>query len=100
MKGIPDFVDEIIVVDDASTDETAEVLHDLEDSRLAVVGHPVNQDVGGAMVTGFCRALESGAQLVVKMDGDGQMDSALPRLATRPDCSGGLRLHQRQPLSV
>jgi glycosyltransferase involved in cell wall biosynthesis len=74
IKGIPEFVDEIIVVNDAATDETGEVLGRVEDARLRVVYHPVNQGVGGAMITGFTLALDCGADVVVKMDGDGQMD--------------------------
>jgi len=74
IMGIPDFVDQIVVVDDASTDRTAESLREIESPRLAVLQHPVNQGVGGAVVTGFRAALEHGAELIVKMDGDGQMD--------------------------
>ncbi len=81
IKGVPECVDQIIVVDDASTDGTADALHGVEDHRLTVVRHAVNQGVGGAMVTGFRLALERGAEVVVKMDGDGQMDPAcLPAL--------------------
>lgn len=74
IKGMPEFVDDIIVVDDASLDRTAEVLDGVEDSRVTVLRHAVNQGVGGAMVTGYKFALGRGAAVVVKMDGDGQMD--------------------------
>jgi glycosyltransferase involved in cell wall biosynthesis len=81
VKGIPEFVDEILVVEDAGTDATVEVLGGIRDGRLTVVRHDVNQGVGGAMVTGFRLALERDAGVVVKMDGDGQMDPAyLPAL--------------------
>jgi glycosyltransferase involved in cell wall biosynthesis len=76
IKGIPDFVDRIIVVEDASTDETADVLREIDDPRLTVVRHATNRGVGAAMATGFRRALELGADVVVKMDGDDQMDPA------------------------
>ncbi len=81
VAGIPSIVDDIIVVDDAATDETAKVVSGLSEPRLTMVRHGANQGVGGAMVTGFRLALDRGADVVVKMDGDGQMDPAhLPSL--------------------
>jgi len=74
LAGIPDFIDTIIVVDDASTDGTAEVLDAVKDSRVTVLTHKINQGVGGATVTGFRNALALSADLIVKMDADGQMD--------------------------
>lgn len=74
IKGIPEFVDDIVVVDDASADETARILHTTQDPRVTPIHHSVNLGVGAAMVTGFKTALARGAQVVVKMDGDGQMD--------------------------
>jgi glycosyltransferase involved in cell wall biosynthesis len=72
---IPSFVQHIIVVDDASPDNTAHIVTSLQkkDSRLLLVRHKENQGVGGAMLTGFRKALELGAQIVIKIDGDGQM---------------------------
>lgn len=78
---LPPLVDTITVVNDAATDATAQQLATLDDPRLRVLTHPVNQGVGGAMVTGFRAVLEAGEGIVVKMDGDGQMDpAALPAL--------------------
>ncbi|WP_447986177.1 glycosyltransferase family 2 protein [Nitrospira sp. Nam74] len=74
LKTIPDFVDETIVVDDCGSDGTSRILAQLSDPRVTIVKHETNQGVGGAMVTGFKRALKEGAQIIVKMDGDGQMD--------------------------
>jgi glycosyltransferase involved in cell wall biosynthesis len=74
VKAVPDFVDVVIVVEDAATDETARVVRGLEDPRLTVVHHTVNQGVGAAMTTGFRTAFDRGVDIVVKMDGDGQMD--------------------------
>lgn len=70
VSGIPDFIDRIIIVNDKSPDN----LPDIEDSRLLVVEHDINQGVGGATVTGFSEALKDGADIVVKMDADNQMD--------------------------
>jgi glycosyltransferase involved in cell wall biosynthesis len=55
---------------------------------VVVIRHEANQGVGGAVVTGYRRALEDCAEAVVKLDGDGQMDPALiPRLV-RPLVEG------------
>jgi len=81
LKGLPAFVDGVTVVDDASTDATPEEIHAVADPRVTVVRHATNQGVGGAMVSGFREALRHGDGIVVKMDGDGQMDPRhLPRL--------------------
>lgn len=78
---VPDFVDHILVVDDCSSDNTADAAGKTGDPRVEVIRHTVNQGVGGATVTGFRRALALEADLVVKIDGDGQMDPAqLPSL--------------------
>jgi len=79
---LPPFVDTITVVDDASTDATAARLAAIDEPRLRLLSHSVNQGVGGAMVTGFRAVLAAGeGGIVVKMDGDGQMDPAyLPAL--------------------
>jgi glycosyltransferase involved in cell wall biosynthesis len=81
LKSLPDYVDAITVVDDGSRDGTAEAACGAADPRVRVLRHEVNQGVGGAMVTGFADALAAGEGIVVKMDGDGQMDPAmLPQL--------------------
>jgi glycosyltransferase involved in cell wall biosynthesis len=81
LKTMPDFVDSIIVVEDHGDDRTLEILAHLENKLVTVLKHEVNQGVGGAMITGFRKALQSGAELIVKMDGDGQMDPTyLPAL--------------------
>lgn len=86
VAGLPAFVDHIIVVDDASTDRTAEKLAALKaihQDRLLVIRHPQNQGVGGAIVTGYEAALHIARErhLVAVMAGDAQMDPEdLPRL--------------------
>ena len=83
LQAIPLYIKHIIVVDDASPDSSAELVAAAfkDDGRLHLLRHPSNQGVGGAMVTGYRQALALGAQIVVKIDGDGQMDvSYLPRL--------------------
>jgi glycosyltransferase involved in cell wall biosynthesis len=81
IKSVPAFVDAITVVDDASTDATHEEILAAGDPRVSVVRHTDNQGVGGAMISGFREALRAGDGIIVKMDGDGQMDPQhLPRL--------------------
>jgi len=79
VNGIPGFVDHIIVVDDESTDKTAEKLTELKSKhgdRLVVIRHPRNLGVGGAIVTGYEEALRIAPtrHLVAVMAGDAQMD--------------------------
>lgn len=75
LSAMPAFVEHIVVVDDASRDGTAAAIARAvgRDGRVHVASHAENQGVGGAMVTGFRKAIELGADIVVKMDGDGQM---------------------------
>ena len=81
VRSVPAWADHIIVVDDGSTDRTSDAVRGLRDSRLVVLQHSENRGVGAAVVTGFAKAAELGAQILVKMDGDGQMDPAcLPAL--------------------
>jgi len=94
---VPATVRHIIVVDDASPDELQAVLAAVRDPRLVTLRHAANRGVGGAMKTGFSKALELGADIVVKVDGDGQMDPALvpqflaPILAGEADITKGNR---------
>lgn len=74
IRAIPALVSEIIVVDDASPDDTAQIVGGLGDPRVHLLRHERNGGVGAAMITGYRRALELGVDIVVKMDGDDQMD--------------------------
>ena len=81
VRTMPAFVDRIFVVDDCSTDGTADAARGCGDPRVTVLRTPRNLGVGGATVTGYRHALDAGAEIVVKMDGDGQMaPDALPAL--------------------
>jgi glycosyltransferase involved in cell wall biosynthesis len=85
LHGLPSYLKFIIVVDDASPDHTGDLVATLakRDRRIVLLRHAQNRGVGGAMVSGFRKALELGAQIVVKIDGDGQMDiDNLPQLLT------------------
>jgi len=74
---IPSYVDRIYVVDDASTDTTADILAQLNDPRLRVLTHEENRGVGAANATAFQAALTEGAAIVATLAGDGQMDPSI-----------------------
>jgi len=83
LESVPSYVRHVVVIDDCSTDKTADVIADYaaQNKRIDLIRHEKNQGVGGAMVSGFKRALELRAQIVVKVDADGQMSmSDLPSL--------------------
>lgn len=74
IKTMPEFIDHIVVLDDASTDKTFEIASTSGDARVFVIKHEVNHGVGGAIISGHKKALEYGADISVVMAGDGQMD--------------------------
>jgi glycosyltransferase involved in cell wall biosynthesis len=76
LRGIPDFVDRIFVVDDASADATAERVRELADSRIELIRHDRNGGVGAAIVTGYKRARDERMDVTAVMAGDNQMDPA------------------------
>ena len=92
VERVPADIRHIIVVDDASPDNLQEVLASIPDPRLTVLRHDVNRGVGGAMKTGFAKALELGADIIVKVDGDGQMNPALIPQFIEPILSGAADL--------
>jgi dolichol-phosphate mannosyltransferase len=83
LQGLPSYLNRIIVIDDGSPDRTGAVVRTAagKDRRILLLRHDQNEGVGAAMVSGFRRALELKAQIIVKIDGDGQMDTGhLPEL--------------------
>lgn len=88
VAGIPAWVQTILVVEDASKDDTRARLRAISDPRLRVLEHPQNRGVGAAMATGFACALEMQLDIVVKMDGDDQMDPAHLHRLVRPLVAG------------
>jgi glycosyltransferase involved in cell wall biosynthesis len=89
IAGIGPEVERIYAVDDACPEKTAALIErECGDPRVKVLQHPENQGVGGATITGYEAALADGADIVVKIDGDGQMDPALLSRFTRPIASG------------
>lgn len=78
ISGIGPEVDKIYVVDDCCPDKSGEfVEQECSDPRVNVIKCPVNQGVGGAVMTGYAAAIAEGVDVIVKVDGDGQMDPLL-----------------------
>ena len=98
LAAIPDYVDTIYAVDDGSTDDTADIIRNFDDSRVVFIRHETNSGVGAAIVSGYKRALEDGIDIVAVMAGDNQMDpEQLPHLLDpivmkRADYTKGNRL--------
>ncbi len=105
LRAMPSFVDVVVVVDDASPDAVSEAARSVGDPRVVVLRHETNQGVGGAMATGFAEALRRDADVVVKCDGDGQMDPAdidalvAPLVEGRAEYAKGCRFHHLRDLS-
>lgn len=72
------YVDQVVVIDDSSTDDTREVAESVADG---VVTHPKNMGVGGAVHTGYQVAIAEDYDVVIQIDGDGQHDpSYIPEM--------------------
>ncbi|MGX4643833.1 glycosyltransferase family 2 protein [Massilia sp. SYSU DXS3249] len=78
IAGIGPEVSRIYVVDDKCPDGSGALVRgSCTDPRVRVIEHVQNQGVGGAVMTGYQAAIDEGMEVIVKVDGDGQMD---PRL--------------------
>ena len=85
IAGIGPEVSTIIVVDDACPDKSGEFVQSrTNDDRLKFIFHEVNEGVGGAVISGYKLALKAGAEVIVKLDGDGQMDPRLVLDISKP----------------
>ena len=79
----------IYVVDDACSEGSGHFVEkNCNDPRVRVIYHPQNLGVGGAVMTGYRAAIADGADVIVKVDGDGQMDPSLIPSFVEPILSG------------
>jgi len=74
LASIPEYVDAVYAIDDASTDDTADIIENFDDPRIVFIRHEKNSGVGAAIVSGYKRALEDGIDIAAVMAGDNQMD--------------------------
>jgi len=89
VSNIPTMVWRIYVIDDVCPDGSGKFVEEnVVDDRVTVIYHAKNQGVGGAMMTGYHAAITDGAEVIVKLDGDGQMDPALIPHFVEPILSG------------
>ena len=89
IAGIGPEVGRIYVVDDKCPEHSGDfVSANCSDPRVTVLRHEVNQGVGGAVMTGYRAAIADGAAVLVKVDGDGQMDARLIPAFVAPILSG------------
>lgn len=98
VAGIPQYVDRIYVINDASTDNTAKVIETLDDPRVFVITHETNKGVGAALINGYKKALRENMDVVAVMAGDDQMNPdqlyklLIPIIEGRADYTKGNRL--------
>jgi glycosyltransferase involved in cell wall biosynthesis len=100
-------VSRIYVVDDRCPDRSGDLVRaKCTDPRVVVLDHEANQGVGGAVITGYRAAIAAGATVIVKVDGDGQMDTALipsfvaPILAGEADYAKGNRFFNLEQIGA
>lgn len=85
IAAVPSYVWRVYVVDDFCPERSGDYVEaHSEDSRVRVLRHETNMGVGGAVMTGYRAAVADGADVIVKIDGDGQMDPLLIHEFVRP----------------
>lgn len=78
IRSIGPEVQGVFVVDDCCPEGSGDLVESqCTDPRVTVIRHDYNQGVGAAVMTGYCAALQEGYEILVKVDGDGQMDVSL-----------------------
>ena len=105
LNEIPDFVSRIYLVDDACPEGTGNyVKTNFKEERIVILRHQYNQGVGAAVLTGYRQALQDEMTIIVKLDGDAQMDPKKipgfirPILNKEADYTKGNRFYQLRSL--
>ena len=91
----------IFAIDDACPEHSGRWIREhCTDPRVQVIEHETNRGVGGAVISGYRQAIKTPAEVIIKLDGDGQMDPdliarfAAPLLAGQADYAKGNRFHR------
>lgn len=107
LRAIPPNIWRIYVVDDACPDRSGDFVDEhQQDPRVVTLRHLENRGVGGAVMTGYQAALRDQADVIVKLDGDGQMDPALidnliePIISGEADYSKGNRFYDLENIKT
>lgn len=88
INDVPNFINNIIVIDDKCPENSGNIAETSTDNRVIVCYHDLNQGVGGAVISGYKKALELDVDVVVKIDGDGQMDTGYMQKLIQPILDG------------
>ncbi len=106
IHSIPEFVDNIIVVDDACPENSGTLVEGMNIGIVQVLFHKKNKGVGGAVISGYKKALELQSDIIIKLDGDGQMNPneiiklITPLLYDRADYAKGNRFNDFKALKT
>jgi len=101
IRSLPDFIDKIYVIDDGNVDNTSELVKSLNHNSVKLVQHETNMGPGAALSTGYKAALEDKMDIIVKVDGDGQMpadridDMIIPIIEGKADYAKGNRISNK-----
>lgn len=104
LLSLPTFIDHIIIIDDACPENSGTIAQELLHDKIHVIFHIKNSGVGGAVISGFKKAIELKCDIVVKLDGDGQMAPRniakliQPLIDNRADYTKGNRFHDFKAL--
>lgn len=89
IEGLNSLIDLIIIVDDQCPEQSGQyVLDHCSDPRVKVIFHEKNLGVGGATISGYKKAVELSSSILIKVDGDGQMDPSNIPVLIKPILSG------------
>ena len=103
---LPEFIDDIIVIDDACPENSGKIATNLAKDNIHIIEHEENQGVGGAVISGYRKAISLQSDIIVKLDGDGQMDPdqiatlVQPILNNTADYTKGNRFHDFEALKA